>query len=165
LVEDRIFDLKDETDETYREIDAKVGREFDFVITGHTHLERALRRTNGSGYYYNTGTWAGIMRLEPAALKNDDEFGKFYRHLSAGSLDVLEKNKADVESLLRTVKGLVSYTLARGGDGGFSVTVCQDQTGIDESIQKARDWIAKNAAHTGTSAPRVSSATVITHLQ
>lgn len=39
--------------------------------------------------------------------------------------DVLEKNKADVESLLRTVKGLVSYTLARSGDGGFSVTVCQ----------------------------------------
>ena len=79
--------------------------------------------------------------------------------------DVLEKNKADVESLLRTVKGLVSYTLARSsGDGGFSVTVCQDQAGIDESIQKARDWVAKNAAHAGASAPRVSSATVITHL-
>ncbi|HEY2919681.1 MAG TPA: hypothetical protein VGK77_11905 [Candidatus Binatia bacterium] len=78
--------------------------------------------------------------------------------------DVLEKNKADVESLLRTVKGLVSYTLARSGVGGFSVTVCQDQAGIDESIQKARDWVAKNAAHAGASAPRVSSATVITHL-
>jgi hypothetical protein len=79
--------------------------------------------------------------------------------------DVLEKNKADVESLLRTVKGLVSYTLARSSDGGFSVTVCQDQAGIDESIQKARDWVAKNAAHAGASAPRVSSAIVIMHLQ
>ena len=79
--------------------------------------------------------------------------------------DVLEKNKADVESLIRTVKGLVSYTLARSGDGGFSVTVCQDQAGIDESIQKARDWVAKNAAHAGASAPRVSSASVITHLK
>jgi hypothetical protein len=79
--------------------------------------------------------------------------------------DVLEKNKADVERLLRTVKGLVSYTLARSGDGGFSVTMCQDQAGIAESIQKARDWIAKNAAHTGASAPRVANATVITHLQ
>ncbi len=78
---------------------------------------------------------------------------------------VLEKNKADVEKLLRTVKGLVSYTLASSADGGFSVTVCQDQAGIDESIQKARDWVAKNAAHAGASAPRVLSATVITHLQ
>lgn len=82
-----------------------------------------------------------------------------------GLFDVLEKNKADVEKLLRTVKGLVSYTLARSGEGGFSVTVCQDQAGIDESIQKARDWVAKNAADAGAGSPRVSSATVITHLQ
>jgi hypothetical protein len=33
--------------------------------------------------------------------------------------DVLEKNKSEVESLLRSVKGLVSYTLARSGDGGL----------------------------------------------
>lgn len=79
--------------------------------------------------------------------------------------DVLEKRKADVESLIRSVKGMMSYTLARSGDGGFSVTVCQDQAGIDESVQKARDWIAKNAAHTGAGAPKVSSATVITHLK
>ena len=79
--------------------------------------------------------------------------------------DVLEKNKAEVESLLRSVKGLVSYTLARSSDGGFSVTVCQDQAGIDESVQKARDWVAKNAAHAGASAPQVSKATVIVHLQ
>ena len=79
--------------------------------------------------------------------------------------EVLEKNQADVESVMRSVKGLVNYTLARTGDGGFSVTVCQDQAGIEESTQKARDWIAKNAAHTGSSAPRVSSATVMTHLK
>ena len=78
--------------------------------------------------------------------------------------DVLEKNKAEVENLLRSVKGLVSYALARTGDGGFSVTVCQDQAGIDESIQKARDWVAKNAGHTGAAAPHVSNATVILHL-
>lgn len=78
--------------------------------------------------------------------------------------DVLEKRKTEVESLLRSVKGLLSYTLARGGDGGFSVTVCQDQAGIDESVQKARDWVATNAAHTGVSAPEVSKATVIIHL-
>ncbi len=79
--------------------------------------------------------------------------------------DILEKKKTDVENLLRTVKGLVSYTLARSGNGGFSVTVCQDQAGIDESIQKARDWVAKNAGQTGAGAPKVSSATVITHLK
>jgi hypothetical protein len=78
--------------------------------------------------------------------------------------DVLENKKAEVENVFRSVKGLVNYTLGRSADGGFAVTVCQDQAGIDESIQKAKDWVAKNATHTGVSAPRVSNATVILHL-
>jgi restriction endonuclease Mrr len=77
--------------------------------------------------------------------------------------DVLEKHKADVESLIRSVKGFVSYTLARSGDGGFSVTVCHDKTGIDESVQKAKDWIAKNAGNTGSGAPKVSEGSVMIH--
>jgi restriction endonuclease Mrr len=60
--------------------------------------------------------------------------------------DTLEKQAAELNTVMGSVKGLVSYTLARSGDGGFSVTVCQDQAGLDESTQKAKDWIAKNAA-------------------
>ena len=80
-------------------------------------------------------------------------------------MDVLEKHKADIENLLRSVKGFVSYTLARGGDGGFSVTACNDKAGIDESAQKAKDWVAKNAGNTGVGAPKVSDGTVILHLK
>ena len=78
--------------------------------------------------------------------------------------DTLEKRKADVENLMRSVKGFVGYTLARSGDGGFSVTVCKDKAGVDDSVQKAKDWIAKNAASTGVAAPKVSEGSVITHL-
>ena len=79
--------------------------------------------------------------------------------------DLLEKNKSDVEKTLRSVKGLVSYTLVRSTDGGFSVTVCNDKAGTDESLQKARDWIAKNAASTGVAAPKVSEGSVVLHLK
>ena len=75
--------------------------------------------------------------------------------------DVLEKNKADVEKLIRGVKGFVSYSLVRTADGGFSLSVCQDKAGTDESIRVARDWIAKNAANTGAAAPTVSEGTVV----
>jgi hypothetical protein len=75
--------------------------------------------------------------------------------------DVLEKRKADVETVMRPVKGFVSYTLARSGDGGFSVTVCQDKAGTDESVQAAREWVAKNAGNTGVGAPKVSEGPVI----
>jgi hypothetical protein len=79
--------------------------------------------------------------------------------------DLLEKNKADVEKTLRSVKGLVGYTLVRTADGGFSVTVCNDKAGTDESLQKAKDWIAKNAAGTGVVAPKVSEGSVVLHFK
>jgi restriction endonuclease Mrr len=79
--------------------------------------------------------------------------------------DALEKRKSDVESLIRPIKGFVSYTLARSGDGGFSVTVCQDKAGTDESVQAARAWIAKNVGNTGSGAPTVSEGSVIVQLK
>jgi restriction endonuclease Mrr len=79
--------------------------------------------------------------------------------------DVLQKRKAEVESVMRSVKGFVSYTLARSGDGGYSVTVCQDKAGVDESVAKAKDWVAKNAGSTQVGAPKVSSGEVILHLK
>jgi hypothetical protein len=88
-------------------------------------------------------------------------FGKGAKEL----FDVLEKNKADVEKTLRSVKGLVSYTLVRSADGGFSVTVCNDKAGTDESLEKAKDWIARNAAGTGVAAPKVSEGSVVFDLK
>jgi hypothetical protein len=55
--------------------------------------------------------------------------------------DLLEQRKADVEAVIRKVPGLMSYTLLRSGDGGVSVTVCEDKAGADESLKVARDWI------------------------
>ena len=78
--------------------------------------------------------------------------------------DVIEKNKAEVEKVIRPIKGFVSYSLVRAADGGFSVTVCQDKAGTDESVRAARDWIAQNASNTGAAAPTVSEGTVMLHL-
>jgi hypothetical protein len=87
-------------------------------------------------------------------------FGKGAKEL----FDLLEKNKVDVEKTMRSVKGLVSYTLVRSQDGGFSVTVCNDKAGTDESLEKARDWIAKNAAGIGVATPKVSEGSTVVDL-
>ncbi|MEM5432086.1 hypothetical protein [Cupriavidus oxalaticus] len=79
--------------------------------------------------------------------------------------DLLEKRTSEVESLMRSVQGFVSYTLVRTADGGFSVTTCNDKAGADESVKKARDWIAENAADTGASAPTIAEGTVILHVK
>ena len=80
-------------------------------------------------------------------------------------IDVIEKNKVEVESLIRSVKGFVSYSLVRTPRGGFSVSVYEDKAGTDESIRVARDWISKNAGKTGAAAPTISEGTVILQLK
>jgi hypothetical protein len=79
--------------------------------------------------------------------------------------DLLEQRKADVEAVIRKVPGLMSYTLLRSGDGGVSVTVCQDKAGADESLKVARDWIQKNAANTGASPPAVMEGSVVVQIK
>ena len=57
----------------------------------------------------------------------------------------LEGRQEEVERLIRSVPGLVSYSLLRTGDGGVSVTVCQHKAGAGESVRLAGEWIRQNA--------------------
>ena len=77
--------------------------------------------------------------------------------------DLLEKRTSDIEPLMRDVPGFVSYTLARTAEGGFSVTTCNDKAGVDESVKRAKEWIAENAGSIGASAPAISEGTVLLH--
>ena len=75
--------------------------------------------------------------------------------------DMLEERRDEVESLIRPVAGLVSYAMVRTGDGGVTVTVCQDKAGTDQSLEIARNWLQENASDLGVSPPAVSEGNVV----
>ena len=83
---------------------------------------------------------------------------------AAQLFDLLEEREAEVETIIRSVAGLVTYSLIRTDDGGVTVTVCQDKAGADESMQIARDWIQKNASDLSVSPPSVSEGSVKVHV-
>jgi hypothetical protein len=90
---------------------------------------------------------------------------RFYSGPGAKELfDLLAEKKDDVESTIRGVNGFVSYTLFWSPNGGVSMTVCQDKAGTDESVQRAREWIQKNASNINVSPPAVSEGDVILQL-
>jgi hypothetical protein len=78
--------------------------------------------------------------------------------------DLIEKRKTDVEAVMRGVKGFVSLSLVRTTDGGFSVTICKDKAGIDDSVQRARAWIKEHASATGVSPPKISEGPIFIHV-
>jgi UDP-2,3-diacylglucosamine pyrophosphatase LpxH len=90
LQKNRSFDWSHE-DDTFRELDEAIGPDVDFILAGHTHLERALNRRKTSGFYFNSGTWARLIKLEPKILADQAEFNKFYGAAAAGTMDALDK--------------------------------------------------------------------------
>lgn len=79
--------------------------------------------------------------------------------------DLLEQRTSEVEGVMQSIDGFVSYLLVRTDDGGVSVTTCRDKAGTDESVEKAREWVATNAPDIGTSGPTVSEGPVILNSQ
>ena len=61
----------------------------------------------------------------------------------------LEQRNEEVKDLIGGVPGFVSYTAFRSGEGGSTVTVCQDKTGTDESSRRAAEWVKENIGTPG----------------
>ena len=79
-------------------------------------------------------------------------------------MDLLAEREDEVRGILQDVPGLVSYDLVRSDDGGFTVTVCEDKAGTDESLARAKSWLQENASGNAAATPEVSDGSVILHL-
>ena len=80
-------------------------------------------------------------------------------------IDVIEKNKTEVERLIRSVKGFVSYSLVRTSRGGFRCP----STRTRPAPTKAFGWqgigSVRMPAKRGAAAPTISEGTVILQLK
>ncbi len=138
LENDETFDL-DNRDSTFTAITDRAGPEVDFIITGHTHLKRAIRIDQGvDRFYYNCGTWIRLIQFTKAVLENEDEFKKVYKALEAKSMSALDDARIPgPDGVLRPLildntttvhiaareDGVVGELLyVRGGEDGSPVT-------------------------------------------
>ena len=90
LAKDQSFDTSHK-DEAFFLFDKRIGSNADIIVTGHTHLERAIRRERSSGYYFNTGTWARLIKIETSRLNDQAAFDQMIQAIEAGTMAALEK--------------------------------------------------------------------------
>jgi hypothetical protein len=124
LAGDKTFATSTE-DDVFRGLDDRVGPSVDFVIAGHTHLARALRRRRAPGYYFNSGTWVRLIRLSSAMLEDDAAFAPVFQAFRGQSLDALD----GVEDLVFRNPTMVSIEI----DGDDVVGVLNRATPIADS--------------------------------
>ncbi|MGZ5336386.1 MAG: hypothetical protein ACXWF3_12400 [Solirubrobacterales bacterium] len=74
--------------------------------------------------------------------------------------DLLGEREDEVKALIAGVPGFVSYAAIRSGEGGVTVTVCEEKDGTDESSKRAADWVKENAT-AAVSPPKVTEGSTV----
>jgi hypothetical protein len=75
--------------------------------------------------------------------------------------DLLAQREEDVKALISGVPGFSSYAAFRSGDGGTTVTICEDKAGTDESSRRAAEWVMENVSTTVTPPAITEGSTVL----
>ncbi len=78
--------------------------------------------------------------------------------------ELLEQRKSEIQSVMQTIPGFVSYSLMRTNEGGASFTVCGQKSDIEQSARIAHDWIVNNAANLSATVPEIVEGSVIVHM-
>jgi len=148
LSHDRTFNLRDVDDSLYVAMESRVADTIDFVVTGHTHLPRAMTYPGGC-HYYNAGTWIRTLRLTEEVLADSEFFERnLWPMLQGGRMSALDEavipgpGNQMVPLVLdrtnavriRTDGARVSGDLLRvrdNGVGGISVLPEEDTTALE----------------------------------
>ena len=91
-------------DHTSRQLDEICSDKIDFLVAGHTHLQRALEREHARGtYYFNSGTWIRLARIPREALSTAENFEQVELRLTHGSMRQLDDEPFKLALDIRTV--------------------------------------------------------------
>ena len=104
-------------DHSFEALDKIVGDDVDYLIAGHTHLERALERDSG-GFYFNSGTWIRLIRLNNEILDHAAQFERVFSAFKSNTIETLDKlndlGPSGDQSLILLRPTVVSITEQRG---------------------------------------------------
>ncbi len=125
----------DDQDDTYKDVTAKLGPNIDFVITGHTHLARAINMGVGRAYF-NSGTWVRLMRFTDEMLSSTASFKPVYDVLANGHMSAIDAATVHDKPLVLDMTTSVSISLENGRAIGRLNRVTGDGISAPELIKQ-----------------------------
>ncbi len=134
LKDDKSFDFSD-PDDTFKQVTESVGPAVDFIVTGHTHLERAIDMGQGR-FYFNTGTWIRLMRFTPEMLASEAAFTEVYKVLADGRMKTIDAARFGDQALVLDRTSAVSICAGPGGVTGTLVHIVGDGTGEPKEVKR-----------------------------
>ncbi len=59
-------------------------------------------------------------------------------------IDVLVEHREEIEEVMDSIDGFMSYQAIRTPLGTVTITTCNNKAGCDESVKRAKEWLAQN---------------------
>lgn len=87
-------------DDQFKALDAAVGENVHFLIAGHTHLRRFNKRRK-SGYYFNSGSWIRLIKLERTFLEDERKFRGLLDAIESGDDEALDEYVANERTVVK----------------------------------------------------------------
>ena len=134
LAKDKSFEIEHE-DETYVQVSRSVGASIDFIVTGHTHLERAIDMGQGR-CYFNCGTWIRLLRFSDAMLENEASFNAVYGVLTKGRMHDIDTAHFGGQPFVMDQSGAVCIRVEHGRVVGELTHVEGDGTGAPRVLKR-----------------------------
>jgi hypothetical protein len=78
--------------------------------------------------------------------------------------DQLAARSDEVKDVIEPIEGFRAYYVVRAADGATSITVCEDQAGVEESNRRAAEWIQQNMPEIAADPPEISAGDVVISL-
>lgn len=136
LQKDQSFSVLN-ADDTYKAATAAIAADVPFVITGHTHLLRAIPRARGG--YFNSGTWARLIQVTPEHLATEASFAPIFKVLQAKTLDEIDAIQNQTgQSVVQKLCPVVHLKSTLGGTTGRIFSVQLGGGPIDVEIPNTR---------------------------
>ena len=112
-------------DDTFKEVLGSIGPDIDFIITGHTHLERAID-AGGGRYYFNCGTWIRLLCFTKEMLNNEESFKPVYHVLEKGSMEAIDQASFNNAPLVLDRSSAVRIRAENGATVGELLHILND---------------------------------------
>jgi hypothetical protein len=73
-------------------------------------------------------------------------YASIREYTTKDNAEVARRAQEGFVPIVREIPGFSAYYMVDGGDKFFTVTVAEEQSAVEESANKAREWVAENAA-------------------
>jgi hypothetical protein len=91
-------------------------------------------------------------------------YASIRQYKSSDPAEAGRRAKEDFIPIVTEIAGVSAWYIVDGGDGSLTtITLADDQAGVEESVSKAREWVAANVADLIQGEPTVTNGEVMAH--